>query len=306
MVMANLTEHGVRMVLPLVLKALDDTTAAWRAKVESVHLLGAMSACAPKQLSTCLPQLVPALLAVLTDPHLKVQEAARSSLNAIGAVVRNPEILAIVPVLMAAMCESSPATMSAALRALVDTSFVHAVDAPSLSLIMPILRRTLKGRATPLKKMAVRIFVVGFRFILSVLVSFYHCTISLIVIIVDFVQAQITGSMCALIGNVKDLLPYAKELLGDFKVLVVDPIPEVRAIAAKALGQLYKGLGGDATFAGLVTWLMDMLKSDTTSVERSGSAQVRSAWTSTRVHRCVSHHPREHVSSGCCGCGGGR
>jgi hypothetical protein len=83
---------------------------------------------------------------------------------------------------------------------------------------------------------------------------------------------QITGSICSLIGNVKDVLPYAPDLLGDFKGLIVDPNPEVRANAAKALGQLYKGLG-ESNFEGLVQWLIELLKSDTTSVERSGAAQ---------------------------------
>ena len=68
------------------------------------------------------------------------------------------------------------------------------------------------------------------------------------------------------------MLPYAPDLLSDFKGLIVDPNPEVRANAAKALGQLYKGLG-EANFEGLVQWLIELLKSDTTSVERSGAAQ---------------------------------
>ena len=73
-------------------------------------------------------------------------------------------------------------------------------------------------------------------------------------------DTQITGSICSLIGNVKDVLPYAPDLLGDFKGLIVDPNPEVRANAAKALGQLYKGLG-ESNFEGLVQWLIELLKS---------------------------------------------
>ncbi len=113
MVMSVLTEFGIKMVLPLgrlllavvaarlpsvtrrrcaVLKALDDQS--WRKQIDSIAMLGelerawlccetrpcppgAMSHCAPNQLSACLPQIVPKLLNTMQDPHAKVQEAAR-------------------------------------------------------------------------------------------------------------------------------------------------------------------------------------------------------------------------------------
>jgi hypothetical protein len=54
--------------------------------------------------------------------------------------------------------------------------------------------------------------------------------------------------------------------------VLVDPIPEVRSVAARALGSLIRGMG-EENFPDLVPWLFDTLKSDNSNVERSGAAQ---------------------------------
>ncbi|KAF9610038.1 hypothetical protein IFM89_019766, partial [Coptis chinensis] len=233
--MSQLSGQGVKLVLPSLLKGLEDK--AWRTKQSSVQLLGAMAYCAPQQLSQCLPRIVPKLTEVLTDTHPKVQSAGQMALQQVGSVIKNPEISALVPTLLTALTDPNEYTKHS-LDILLQTTFINSIDAPSLALLVPIVHRGLRERSADTKKKA----------------------------------AQIVGNMCSLVTEPKDMIPYIGMLLPEVKKVLADPIPEVRSVAARALGSLIKGMG-EEQFPDLVSWLLDTLKSENSNVERSGAAQ---------------------------------
>ncbi|XP_049938173.1 eIF-2-alpha kinase activator GCN1 [Schistocerca serialis cubense] len=233
-VMSKLSAHGVKLVLPSLLAALEEDS--WRTKTGSVELLGAMAYCAPKQLSSCLPSIVPKLIEVLSDSHVKVQKAGAQALKLIGSVIRNPEIQTIVPVLLEALQDPSNKTATC-LQTLLDTQFVHFIDAPSLALIMPVVQRAFMDRSTETRKMA----------------------------------AQIIGNMYSLTDQ-KDLTPYLPTIIPGLKTSLLDPVPEVRSVSARALGAMVRGMG-ESSFEDLLPWLMQTLTSESSSVDRSGAAQ---------------------------------
>ncbi|KAF9561868.1 ARM repeat-containing protein [Agrocybe pediades] len=232
-IMGNLSGYGVKLILPTLLEGLDEKQ--WRSKKGSIELLGMMAYCSPRQLSISLPIVIPRLTGVLTDSHAQVRTAANKSLKQFGEVISNPEIQSLVPVLLKALVD--PGKTPNALSSLLKMSFMHYIDHSSLALVVPILERGLKERGADTKKKA----------------------------------AQIVGNLASL-TDAKDFVPYLDELLPLVHQVLVDPVPEARATAAKALGTLVERLG-EIHFPDLVPGLLRTLKTDTSGVDRQGAAQ---------------------------------
>ncbi|ORX39844.1 regulation of translational elongation-related protein [Kockovaella imperatae] len=233
-IMSRISGHCVKLMLPTLLGGLEEKQ--WRTKKGSIELLGSMAFCAPRQLSLSLPTIIPQLTSVINDSHAQVKSAANASLKRFGEVLSNPEIKSILNTLMKALADPAAKTNSA-LSSLLKTSFEHYLDAPSLAMVMPIVDRGLRQRSSDTKRRAV----------------------------------QIVGNMASLTES-RDLIPYLDELMPLVHEVLVDPVPEARATAAKSLGTLIERLG-EPNFPNLVSRLLQMLKTDTSGVDRQGAAQ---------------------------------
>ncbi|KAK4336641.1 hypothetical protein RND71_043753 [Anisodus tanguticus] len=227
--------------------------------IKLIETLSTPSQMVQESVAFCLPALVPSikdeiptlienLFKLLLDSDnygekkgaaygiAAVQKAANDALKQIGYVIGNPEIQEIVPILLSALDDPANKTQKC-LETMLNTKFVHFIDAPSLALIMPVIERAFQARSTKTRKMA----------------------------------AQIIGNMYSLTDQ-KDLAPYLPAIIPGIKQSLLDPVPDVRAATSRALGAMAKGIG-DNIIDDVLPWLMKTLVSDTNSVDRSGAAQ---------------------------------
>ncbi|EPX70624.1 translation elongation regulator Gcn1 [Schizosaccharomyces octosporus yFS286] len=233
-IMSQLSAYGVKLLLPSLLDGLNDYN--WRSKRASVEILGLMSYMAPKQLSVSLPTIVPKLTEVLTDSHSQVRNTANNSLLRFGEVISNPEIQNLVPVLLKALSDCTRYTDDA-LSAILKTAFVHYLDSPSLALVIPIIQYGMRERNASTKRQSAKIF----------------------------------GLMASL-TEPENLAIYLDPLMPRLREVLIDPVPDTRATAAKALGSLMEKLG-ETKFPTLIPELFNVLRSECSEVDRQGAAQ---------------------------------
>lgn len=233
-IMQNISGYGVRLIMPSLLAGLDEKQ--WRTKKGAIELLGAMAYCAPRQLSQFLPTIIPHLSEPIKDSHNQVRQAAERALKGFGDVISNPEVKQLVPVIMKALVDPNLKT-STAQKAILSQKWIHVLDGPSLALMIPVIDRGLRERGAQVQKDA----------------------------------ARIVGNLSSLTDS-KDFVPYLESLVPLIRAVLVSPVPDARATAAKSLGTLVERLG-EIHFVNLVPSLLDVLKSDLSSVDRQGSAQ---------------------------------
>lgn len=77
----------------------------------------------------------------------------------------------------------------------------------------------------------------------------------------------------AILVDTKDLVPYLQQLIDEVEIAMVDPVPNTRATAARALGALVERLG-EEQFPDLIPRLLATLSDNTKSGDRMGSAQA--------------------------------
>ena len=206
--MASLNPLAVDGMMPLLFKAFEEHR--WQTKLAAVNMFKELAKAAPRTVSASLPDIVTKLMEVSQDPKPAIKESATQTLKECCQVIDNADVYPLIDTVISANLNPD-AEGESCLDKLVATTYVSAVDEPTLSIIMPVLMRGLrvKGNFNMVRKSAV-----------------------------------VVDTMFKLVNNPKDIAQFAPDLIPEMTKLVDEiSMPEVREKVTGAALRLAKGSG---------------------------------------------------------------
>ncbi|GBF90643.1 elongation factor EF-3 [Raphidocelis subcapitata] len=137
----SLCPYAAGMVLPVVF-AHTDPLKKWQTREAALKMLSAVAEAAPAQVAARLPEIVPLIAGLMVDPREQVKAAAVDAGTASYHLVGNRDIEHLVDDLL--HCVARPEEVSDVVVKLSATTFVQAIEAPALAVMVPLLVRGLR------------------------------------------------------------------------------------------------------------------------------------------------------------------
>ena len=159
-----------------------------------------------QQVAKTVPALMPHLITCCHETDPKISDAAHSALEAVTLTIEHAETQKLRELLLSAILFADKHTHEC-LDALSEMTFVNALEAPSLALMVPVLARGLREKGSAVVK-----------------------------------QASMTASnIFALVRHPRDLAPFLPVLMPELKNAAGHSNPDVREKALIALGVVQRG-----------------------------------------------------------------
>ncbi|CAI5497356.1 unnamed protein product [Closterium sp. Naga37s-1] len=195
---STICPFAAKLLLPAIFEGMSDRKN-WRTAEGALVLLSVLANSAPRQLARCLPEIVPKVSEAMSDSKEQVRKAAYDAMTDACAAIGNRDIEQFIPVLVSSIAR--PIEVPETVHKLSATTFVQAVTAPTLSIMVPLLSRGLRDRAPAIKRKS----------------------------------AIITENMSKLIDDPLAAVPFLPKLLPGLELVSKDAAdPEIRTVASKA------------------------------------------------------------------------
>lgn len=195
-ILTNANMYAIRYLLPSVFKALE-TEKKWFTKHLGLELIQSLVSTAPDQVTACLPDIIPNVAPCMSDTKKEVKLSAQETMS--NVCIGNADIEPFIPSLISSI--ANPDEVQECVHKLASTTFVKAVDAPTLAIMLPLLTRGLTTNKISIQRQT----------------------------------AVIIDNMCKLVENPQEAQLFMPKLLpGLEKVIDANADPECREVAGRA------------------------------------------------------------------------
>ena len=208
----NINPFAMKSLLPMIFARLP-VEEKWQIRELALKCLGLFGEKAPKQLGNALPEVVPEITACMWDTKKQIKTASTAAMREALKVIGNKDIEHMTEKILTAI--TKPKEVPEIMHEMAGVTFVQSVESPALAMVVPLLLRGLREKATATKRQS----------------------------------AVIINNMSKLVDNPIDAAPFLPLLLPALETnasSIADP--EARGVTEKAVEQLnrLKGLADKA------------------------------------------------------------
>ncbi|CUS12761.1 unnamed protein product [Tuber aestivum] len=150
-IVGTINPNAVKAVLPAISHSITKAQK-WPEKMAALKCLDVLVETAPGQTALRLPELIPTVSEAMWDTKPEIKKAARAAMEKLCSLISNNDINRFIPELIS--CIAKPEKVPETVHLLGATVFVENVQAPTLSIMVPLLERGLADRDTTIKRKA--------------------------------------------------------------------------------------------------------------------------------------------------------
>lgn len=201
---SSTSPFAIKGLLPSIFAELP-VEKNWQIRSCALSCISVFGETAPKQLGDALPEVVPEVTACMWDTKKQVKTAATTAMKAALDVIGNKDIEHMTDKILIAI--TKPKEVPEIMHRMAGVTFVQSVESPALAMVVPLLLRGLREKATATKRQS----------------------------------AVIIDNMSKLVDNPLDAAPFLPLLLPELEKNASSiSDPEARGVTEKAVGQLQR------------------------------------------------------------------
>ena len=145
----NISPFAIKSLLPAIFSCLP-VEKKWPIREVALKCIPVFGKNAAKQMGNALPEIVPEVTACMWDTKKQVKAAATEAMKAACDVIGNKDIEHMTDQIITAI--TKPKEVPEIMHKMAGVTFVQSVESPALAMVVPLLLRGLREKATATKR----------------------------------------------------------------------------------------------------------------------------------------------------------